>query len=83
MRFQAGDESRILQPGAAFGGGWVAGTVAGSAVHICRRSCRISSFCLQLDVLGLEGPEDMSPCLDREGSVGIFVAGVGGVLSGG
>lgn len=42
-------------------------------------SHRISSFCL----LGLEGPEDTSFCLDREGAVGIFVAGVGGVLSGG
>ena len=79
VRFQAGGEPRLWQPEAASGrlGVWAAGGSSGSAFCICRWSHRISRFCLQLDVLGLEGPEDTVLCLAREGTVGIFAAGVG------
>lgn len=85
VRFRAGGEPRLRQPEVVSGrlGVWAAGGSSVSAFCICRWSHRISHFCLQLDVLGLEGPEDTALCLAREGSVGIFAAGVGGVPPGG
>ena len=47
----------------------------------CHRSQRRSSFCHQLGVLELEGPKGPFFCLD--GEEGVFVAGPGGLPSGG
>lgn len=60
-----------------------AGRASGSEFCICQWSCRVSSFCLQLSVLGLDGlEEDAVLCLAEE-SVGIFVAGIGSIPSAG
>lgn len=69
VRFQAGHGSRLLQPGAAFGRGGLCGWLCGLHLPVVTQD---QQLLFRLDVLGLEGPEDTSPCLDKRGDCGNF-----------